>query len=579
MPAVSRTVVDLDDDSRLVTVAIRVAADEPVRVGFTQSIPASHALRLADRRPLTPYSDGQLTVEQTVDPGVDATFGYRVDGPVGTVLPDPSVELLPAGTDAPVSVAWVDADTTSTALAMSGPTGTEGDTTALPLVINPDTQAADPLEGAAIGVILTPKNEDAVVRTVLRASRRGHTVLVTTQGIDADEDAETLDMLESMGALVLSPPSKWAAQLLLHRVLAGFARERGFPGIVLQTRDCPRIDYERTATVFGHADYEVIAIPELWNQSPGNPTVVVAIPAYNAEESIGAVVESALPYAEEVIVVDDGSRDQTADRAREAGATVVVHERNKGYGGALKTIFREGAERDAAHLVVIDADGQHDPADIPALVGTQKREETDIVIGSRYVGERDTRIPFVRSFGLAVINNLTNASMGKLRPSGFIRDTQSGYRAYSRFATKSLAADPTIGNNMGASTDILYHAHRNRLSVAEVGTTISYDVENASSQGSLSHGLDLLRNIFWTVEYGRPLLILGTPGAATTLFGVAATIWLLTQYVETGVLAGSQLGVAILVALGGLLVCVTALMMYVLNGHPTMKRLNSEDNS
>jgi CTP:molybdopterin cytidylyltransferase MocA len=361
--------------------------------------------------------------------------------------------------------------------------------------------------------------------------------------------------------------------------LAGFARERGFPGIVLQTRDCPRIDYERTATVFGHADYEVIAIPELWNQSPGNPTVVVAIPAYNAEESIGAVVESALPYAEEVIVVDDGSRDQTADRAREAGATVVVHERNKGYGGALKTIFREGAERDAAHLVVIDADGQHDPADIPALVGTQKREETDIVIGSRYVGERDTRIPFVRSFGLAVINNLTNASMGKLRPSGFIRDTQSGYRAYSRFATKSLAADPTIGNNMGASTDILYHAHRNRLSVAEVGTTISYDVENASSQGSLSHGLDLLRNIFWTVEYGRPLLILGTPGAATTLFGVAATIWLLTQYIETGVLAGSQLGVAILVALGGLLVCVTALMMYVLNGHPTMKRLNSEDNS
>ena len=579
MPAVSRTVVDLDDDSRLVTVAIRVAADEPVRVGFTQSIPASHALRLADRRPLTPYSDGQLTVEQTVDPGVDATFGYRVDGPVGTVLPDPSVELLPAGTDAPVSVAWVGADTASTALAMSGPTGTEGDTTALPLVINPDTQAADPLEGAAIGVILTPKNEDAVVRTVLRASRRGHTVLVTTQGIDADEDAETLDMLESMGALVLSPPSKWAAQLQLHRVLAGFARERGFPGIVLQTRDCPRIDYERTATVFGHADYEVIAIPELWNQSPGNPTVVVAIPAYNAEESIGAVVESALPYAEEVIVVDDGSRDATADRAREAGATVVVHERNKGYGGALKTIFREGAERDAAHLVVIDADGQHDPADIPALVGTQKREETDIVIGSRYVGERDTRIPFVRSFGLAVINNLTNASMGKLRPSGFIRDTQSGYRAYSRFATKSLAADPTIGNNMGASTDILYHAHRNRLSVAEVGTTISYDVENASSQGSLSHGLDLLRNIFWTVEYGRPLLILGTPGAATTLFGVAATIWLLTQYVETGVLAGSQLGVAIVFALGGLLVCVTALMMYVLNGHPTMKRLNSEDNS
>nr|WP_244995662.1 glycosyltransferase family 2 protein [Halomicroarcula pellucida] len=341
----------------------------------------------------------------------------------------------------------------------------------------------------------------------------------------------------------------------------------------MQTRDCPRIDYDRTSAAFERADYEVVAIPEQWSVARDTPTVVVGIPAYNAADSIADVVDRAAAFADEVVVVDDGSRDATADRAREAGATVVAHDWNQGYGGALKTLFREAADRDAAHLVVVDADGQHDPADIPILVETQDRADADIVIGSRYVGDRQSKIPFVRSLGLAVINDLTNLSLGKLRPSGWVRDTQSGYRAYNRRALRSLAGDQTLGNNMGASTDILYHAHRNRLSVAEVGTTISYDVENSSTQGSLSHGLDLVRNIVWTVEYGRPLLIVGIPGTITTLLGVSVVLLLLVQYVETGALYPVQLGTAIMFAIGGTLLCVTALMMHVLNGHPTMKRL------
>jgi hypothetical protein len=136
-----------------------------------------------------------------------------------------------------------------------------------------------------------------------------------------------------------------------------------------------------------------------------------------------------------------------------------------------------------------------------------------------------------------------------------------------------------IGDNMGASTDILYHAHRNRLSVAEVGTTISYDVENASSQGSFSHGMDLLRNIFWTVEYGRPLLVLGVPGALVTVLGVAGAMWYLWQYVETGVLSAAPLATAVLCTFGGLLLCITSLMMHVLNRHPTLMRLGRVDNS
>lgn len=437
------------------------------------------------------------------------------------------------------------------------------------------TVATRSLQDVAIGVILTENNTDAVFRTVIRAQIRGHLVLV----ISPLTDDETLETLANLGAVVLSPPSPQATQSDLHQLLSQTARERGLAGIILQTRDSPRIDYDRTAAAFGRVDYELIAIPEHWAQGVDGPTVLVGIPAYNAAGSIGPVVDSAAAYADEVMVVDDGSRDETADRASEAGATVVVHERNRGYGGALKTLFREAVDRRAAHLVVIDADGQHDPRDIPTLIETQDRHDVDIVIGSRYVGERKTEIPLVRSLGLAVINNLTNASLGKLRPSGFIRDTQSGYRSYSLYAVRSLAGDRLIGDNMGASTDILQHAHRNRLSVSEVETTISYDVENASSQGSFSHGLDLLRNIFWTVEYGRPILILGIPGGLITLLGVTMTVLFIAQTNQTETIDPVRLVPPILFAIGGVLLCIAAVMMQVLNRHPSINRLYSDENS
>ncbi|MFC7068738.1 glycosyltransferase [Halobaculum lipolyticum] len=521
-----------------------------------------------------------MIVTYAVEPRAEATFAYRVDGPVEP-LPEPTVEVgavdAAAVADEPVAVEWVESDGGTVSLAMSTDTVSATDTTTLPTVTTAATPTTDALAGTAVGVVLTPGNQDAAVRTALRATRRGHTVLVTARDAGGDAETETVALLRTLGAIVVAPPSGNASAAQLHRALSQAARELGLPGIVLQTRECPRIDYDRTAMAFEHADYEVVAVPERWSQSSKTPTVVVGIPAYNAAESIGPVVESTLPYADEVVVVDDGSSDETAERARAAGATVVVHERNRGYGGALKTLFKEGASRETAHLVVIDADGQHDPADIPLLVETQRRDGTDIVIGSRYVGERTTRIPFVRAIGLGVINSLTNASLGKLRPSGFIRDTQSGYRAYSRTATRSLASDRAIGNNMGASTDILYHAHRNRFSVAEVETTISYDVANASSQGSLSHGMDLLRNILWTVEYGRPMLVLGAPGAVAWLLGVTGVTWLFLQYVETGEVSFLPVVGAVACTFGGLLVCVTALMMHVLNGHPTMKRLGAED--
>ena len=176
------------------------------------------------------------------------------------------------------------------------------------------------LQNVAVGVVLTDSNTDAALRTAIRARHRGHTVFVVSNL----KNDETLDTLADLGAVVLSPPSRRTSQSEFHQLLSRTARERGLSGIILQTRDSPRIDYDRTAVAFERADYEVIAIPEHWDQTPDTPTIVVGIPAYNAADSIGRVVDRAAAYADEVIVVDDGSRDDTADREMSAADTTAL---------------------------------------------------------------------------------------------------------------------------------------------------------------------------------------------------------------------------------------------------------------
>lgn len=577
--AVTKSSRGIGTDSQLVTVSVRTKTSEPAKVTLSDPVPASHTLRTEAFETDTISSDGKetrsdgtLVIEHVVDPDGVAEFSYRLDGPSDQPLSQPTIETVSdvvSGHAASPRVSWASADGDTQQLAVR----TDG-SSAFTLCSPEESVTSGALRNVAIGVVLTERNEDAVLGTALRARKRGNAVLIVPS-VPAPEP-ETIKLLEQIGAVMIKSTKRGASQGELYQMLSEAARERGAAGVILQTRDCPRIDYERTGEAFKRVNYEVVAIPKHWEQPTESAEIVIGIPAYNAAGSIGAVVRRAAAYADEVLVIDDGSSDETAERAREAGATVVVHERNRGYGGALKTLFREGAARDAAHLVVIDADGQHDPADIPNLVETQRRNGTDIVIGSRYVGQRSTEIPLIRSVGLAVINHMTNASLGKLRPSGFIRDTQSGYRAYSGYAVKSLAKDRSIGDNMGASTDILYHAHRKRLSVSEVETTISYEVENASSQGSISHGVDLVRNIFWTVEYGRPLLILGVPGSIVTLLGTIASVVLFLQFSQTGTLVPAQMVIAILYVIGGVLLSITAVLMHVLNNHPVMKRLSDD---
>ncbi len=383
----------------------------------------------------------------------------------------------------------------------------------------------------AIGLIATRENEAELTRAILQARRQGYDVLVTHG--EATEP-ESIDLARMLDARIVKPDQMSDDPDALVSALTVTARASGYPGLIYHYSDGSTIDYTRSETELAEqSGFAAEAVPAS-STLQQTPAIVIGIPAYNEAHSIASVVEAASEFGDRVIVVDDGSRDDTATVASEAGASVIEHEYNRGYGAALKTLFRAADRQDAQHLVILDADNQHDPRDIPRLIAAQRDANAEIVIGSRFADGASTDAPSYRRFGLFVVNTLTNMSIGAFRRSSRISDTQSGFRAYNRRAIAGLADDEAIGSQMNASTDILYHAHQHGYDIDEIGINVRYDVENASSHDPLSHGYNLVNNIAATVQNAHPLISLGIPGFLSLLLGITGTYWLVADYLATG---------------------------------------------
>lgn len=157
--------------------------------------------------------------------------------------------------------------------------------------------------------------------------------------------------------------------------------------------------------------------------SSGNPANILAlIPAYNEERKVAEVVEQTHQFLP-VLVVDDGSTDETARRAEAAGATVVYQQPNQGKGKALRAGFRYALAREYQAVLTLDADGQHAPDEIPKFLAAYAAEDSDLIIGAR----RFQQMPIIRRLANSVGRAVFSWAMGKR-----IRDNQSGYRLISR---------------------------------------------------------------------------------------------------------------------------------------------------
>lgn len=187
---------------------------------------------------------------------------------------------------------------------------------------------------------------------------------------------------------------------------------------------------------------------------PGSFCVV--IPAYNEAARVADVVRRARAHADHVIVVDDGSADATSDRAREAGADVVRHETNLGKGAAVSTGFRRAREAEFTWVVVMDADGQHDAAEIPALLRVQVETNADVVVGTRMANP--VGMPLIRRW----TNRFTSSVVSRLAGQK-IPDSQSGFRLYRVACLDALELKTS---RFDAESEILIELARRGASIA-----------------------------------------------------------------------------------------------------------------
>ncbi|MDI6817705.1 glycosyltransferase family 2 protein [Methanothermobacter thermautotrophicus] len=250
--------------------------------------------------------------------------------------------------------------------------------------------------------------------------------------------------------------------------------------------------------------------------------IVAVIPAFNEEVAIGSVVLLTGEHVDEVIVVDDGSADRTAHVAEMAGARVIRHHRNLGKGAALKTGF-EAADADV--IVTLDADAQHNPAEIPKLVEPILRGEADVVNGSRYLHGRDENTPRYRRVGQKILDRATNISTGL-----DITDTQSGFRAFSSASIPHFRfRDP----GFVVESEMLADAAEAGLRIVEVEVGVRYDVDG-STRNPISHGVSVLLKIIGDLELKRPLYYFTLPGLIIGVTGAILSLMFIRDYI-TGV--------------------------------------------
>ncbi len=244
---------------------------------------------------------------------------------------------------------------------------------------------------------------------------------------------------------------------------------------------------------------------------PEGPKVIVLIPAYNEELTIGSMVLLAKHYADKVVVVDDGSKDRTVSIAIESGADVLRMEKNSGKAMALQEGVEYCKRFEPRVVIMIDGDGQMDPALIPFVSEPVLKGEADLVIGSRYLN-KDTKIPLKRKIGQIILNSATN--MGS---DNTVTDSQSGYRALS---FKALGHMDFVSDAYNIESDMIVHFSEKGLKIKEVPITVRYDVPNGHKQNPWKHGIDVLSRVIGYVGYRRPILLFGVPGIVLMTFGL-----------------------------------------------------------
>jgi len=309
--------------------------------------------------------------------------------------------------------------------------------------------------------------------------------------------------------------------------------------------------------------------------------IIAIIPAYNEDRFIGSVILKTLQYVHEVIVVDDGSEDHTAEVAKFAGATVLKHQDNLGKGSALNTGLSFARDLNPDAVIVMDADGQHDPAEIPVLAKrvldcrnkaktcswceihiqpedgnvSQPLEQSDIIIGSRYL-LNESQVPKHRIFGHRIFNWFTSIASGIAST-----DSQSGFRAFS---PKALEVLNFSSEGFSVESEMQLIAREHNLKITEAPITVSY--HEKPKRNVIQHGLAVINGLMRLTGQYRPLLFFGLPGMIILLAGLIWGWRVVDIYRQINVLAVGYAMISVMLSIIGLVTLTTGIILHSIRG-------------
>lgn len=217
--------------------------------------------------------------------------------------------------------------------------------------------------------------------------------------------------------------------------------------------------------------------------------ILALIPAYNAAERVGSVIQGITRYTSEIVVIDDGSNDGTGQIAARNNAIVFTHPYNRGKGAALKTGFAYAIGHLYDAVITLDADGQHNPVYIPSFVNAYAGSGGDLIIGSRIHDIAD--MPWNRRLSNSITSHLLS-SLLKIR----IEDSQCGYRLYSR---KAMGLPDLKSDRFEFETEAIIAAVRCGLSIRFLPVRVDYGPNFPTHMNPLYDTLRWCRMVLETI--------------------------------------------------------------------------------
>lgn len=296
-------------------------------------------------------------------------------------------------------------------------------------------------DSPVVGIVADPDVGNLVAGMILRASAEGLDAIVA-----AHPESEAADFANRLGATVVYLENDCDPREALS--LSEAAAELGYPGVIFkrledqgkisssnsslhlkgksESRGMGGFDVKSEPRETGMRNYQLEGSSESEISMDEERSVIAVIPAHDEEKSIEDIIKRVRPYVDKVLVVDDSSNDDTGVISKKHADGVVTHPKNMGVGGAVYTGYQVAINEEFDVVLQIDADGQHDPECIPAILKKMDEDGADMVIGSRWLNDSFKEYSLVRRAGIKFFT-IETILLGGLN----ITDVTSGFRAYN----------------------------------------------------------------------------------------------------------------------------------------------------